>query len=129
MTCSILTWNVRGLGKAEKLRALCHVIISTRANVVFIQETKLESIKPCVKTRFQRCKLGELATAPSVGASGGLISVWDPKFFNVEDTIVLGRIVGLTGTIVHRNLKVGFLNIYAPNDISERIKEELSSNN
>ncbi|GMJ07595.1 hypothetical protein HRI_004428700 [Hibiscus trionum] len=120
MICSFLSWNVRVLGKVEKLRALCQVISSSRANVVFMQESNMERIKPWVKNRLHKCNLGEIATAPSTGASGGLISLWDPNCFKLEKKIVMDKMIGLIGIIVQRNLKVGLINIYALNDIREK---------
>ncbi|MBA0764642.1 hypothetical protein Gotri_013969 [Gossypium trilobum] len=40
----IVTWNVRGLGSSAKIDAVNRLVRMTRANVCFLQETKLEMV-------------------------------------------------------------------------------------
>ncbi|KAL4367022.1 hypothetical protein GQ457_05G027720 [Hibiscus cannabinus] len=72
------------LGKSEKLRAVSRIITSSKPTVVFIQESKLEVLKPRVKKRLVCGKLNEIVFAPSLGAAGGIMSLWDSESFCVE---------------------------------------------
>ena len=40
----ILSWNVRGLGKAEKRRMVRNLIFSQKVDLILIQETKWEHV-------------------------------------------------------------------------------------
>ena len=42
----IATWNVIGLGRSEKKRAVRRLISKRRCDMVFIQESKLEVVNP-----------------------------------------------------------------------------------
>ena len=88
--------------------------------MVFIQESKLEEVNPRV-WRFLTGHgqfSGEFVS--SVGAAGGLITLWNEKFFSFEQKIVANRFMRVVGIIGSRNLRCGFGNIYAPNDNTER---------
>ena len=88
--------------------------------MVFIQESKLEEVNPRV-WRFLTGHgqfSGEFVS--SVRAAGGLITLWNEKFFSLEQKIVANRFLLVVGIIGSRNLRCGFGNIYAPNDDTER---------
>ncbi|GMI84020.1 hypothetical protein HRI_002071300 [Hibiscus trionum] len=53
MNFSILSWNVRGQGSAEKVRAVTRVVAESKAMVVFIQESKLAEVKSWVAKRLK----------------------------------------------------------------------------
>ncbi|GMJ13957.1 hypothetical protein HRI_005064900 [Hibiscus trionum] len=128
MNCIFLSWNVRGLGKPEKQRAVNRVLVSSKVNIGMLQESKLETISPWVKRRLLSGNLKELASAPSLGASGGIITLWDPRCFTVEKCHVEERLIVVTGSLAKTKSKVGICNIYAPNDLGERRRffEQLS---
>ncbi|GMI96985.1 hypothetical protein HRI_003367800 [Hibiscus trionum] len=129
MNCVFCSWNVRGLGKAEKYRALGKLIGRSKANIVFIQESKVENLKPWVMARLQNLNLRVVAIAPSAGASGGLVSLWNPAVFKVESNIVGARWIILVGQLMVQKRKVALVNVYAPNNLREKRNffEELSS--
>ncbi|GMI63699.1 hypothetical protein HRI_000039200 [Hibiscus trionum] len=74
--CYFISWNVRGLGKMEKVRAVCRTIKSSKASVVFIQESKLSMVKHWVIEHLRKIMFVEVAIVPSEDASGRLISMW-----------------------------------------------------
>ena len=116
----IFSWNIRGLGRCEKKRVVRRVCSKEKLNLVFIQESKLQEVNSRTlrllsgKGSFQGEWVG------SIGAAGGLISLWDEIFFNVEGKIVNQRFILLEGVVLQRNFKCGFGNIYAPNDEREK---------
>ena len=61
---------------------------------------------------------GEFAS--SVGASGGLITLWEEDFFEVESKIISQRYILLVGVLKLLKLKCEFGNIYAPNYHGEK---------
>ncbi|KAL4279202.1 hypothetical protein GQ457_03G018040 [Hibiscus cannabinus] len=120
MNCSFLSWNVRGLRRPEKVRAVAKVLRKSNARVAFIQELKLEVLKLHVYKRWLGRNFGEVEVSISRGASGGLISLWGVNFFVLDRKVVLDRIIILVGQMKQFDLKCGLINVYAPNDPSER---------
>ncbi|GMI85575.1 hypothetical protein HRI_002226800 [Hibiscus trionum] len=128
MNAIILSWNLRGMGRPEKVRALINLLGEVRCNVCFIHETKLGAMKPCLANRLQGRRFGGLAWSPAEGASGGLVSLWDESFFVAETTVVNRRFIAVTGTLVSVSKQCCFINLYAPNEPGDRriIFEEIS---
>ncbi|GMI71790.1 hypothetical protein HRI_000848300 [Hibiscus trionum] len=120
MTCYFLSWNVRGLGKMEKVRGVSRTIKSSKARVTFLQEPKLSVVKPRMIERLRNRMFGEAAVIPSEGASCGLISMWDTNFFALEKKTELRKCLVLVGSLTQWKIKVGLINVYAPNIQSER---------
>lgn len=82
MKIKIISWNVRGLGSAEKKKALKSLIISEAVDLVLIQESKLknESVKELVERRF---KGFNFHSVEAEGSSGGLVVMWKTTLFSV----------------------------------------------
>ncbi|GMJ06844.1 hypothetical protein HRI_004353600 [Hibiscus trionum] len=116
-----VTWNLRGLGSRIKRAAVRRVIGKLKPGVVFIQESKKEAIDECFISQIcGRQFRFSFAFSPSVGAAGGLISVWDVSFFRLKHSIIHSKYIICVGTLLNDKLEVGLINIYAPNDGSER---------
>ena len=49
MSFKIILWNVRGLGRSEKRFAIKRMVRELKPGIVFIQESKLESISGVLK--------------------------------------------------------------------------------
>ncbi|GJY01444.1 RNA-directed DNA polymerase, eukaryota [Tanacetum coccineum] len=65
------------------------------------------------------------AYSGSVGASGGILTLWDTNTFSLESEIVGRNFVVVVGTWVEMQGKVGIMNVYAPQD--RHLKEALWS--
>ncbi|GMI66156.1 hypothetical protein HRI_000284900 [Hibiscus trionum] len=117
MNCFLLTWNVRGLSRPEKVRAVTSVLKSCGPKVVFLQESKLAHLRPQVVRRLKSAGFSDLVVSPSVGSSGGLILLWDDNWLKVRKTIINTRWVCLIGKIENLNSTCGFINLYAPNNL------------
>ncbi|KAL4308214.1 hypothetical protein GQ457_01G004750 [Hibiscus cannabinus] len=128
MNFSVLSWNVRGFGRKEKIKAARDLLAKVKPNVGFFQEMKLEQ----VNENFSRKLWGNLNRcvifSPAIRSAGGLISTWDPYFFNVSDRIINRRFIGLVGSLRDGNHSIGFVNVYGPSTDSEKKEffEELS---
>ncbi|KAL4348556.1 hypothetical protein GQ457_17G007420 [Hibiscus cannabinus] len=110
----------KGLGKNEKVRSVVKGIVSSRASIVFLQESKISIVNPVLERRLMCKRYRQIISSPSNGASGGLISIWDDDVFTIEKSIVHDRWILLIGTLIPFKLKIGLINIYAPNVASER---------
>ncbi|GMI79802.1 hypothetical protein HRI_001649500 [Hibiscus trionum] len=120
MYLGILSWNVRGLGRHEKVRAVRKTIWACKAGVILLQETKLDSQKVGVCKRLRGNRFGDYAFSPEIGSAGGLLSLWDASVFVEDNRIAQDRVIIILGTLVEAKLRIGVCNVYDPNDQSER---------
>ena len=73
----VLCWNVRGLNSEDRQRDVRAKIEESKCSIICLQETKVEhfdlrSIRAFFLRRFDR-----FAFSPSVGASGGILVIWN----------------------------------------------------
>ncbi|GMI67867.1 hypothetical protein HRI_000456000 [Hibiscus trionum] len=116
-----LSWNLRGLGRKLKRAAVKKVIGRLKPGAIFIQESKKEIVDTVLISQIcRRQSRYSFVFSPSAGASGGLISCWDDTFFSFKRSIIHSRYIVCIGTLLNLNLEVALVNIYAPNDCSER---------
>ncbi|XVE94527.1 hypothetical protein REPUB_Repub02eG0016400 [Reevesia pubescens] len=117
----MLTWNVRGLGKSVKRRAVKKLILNTKPLAILLQETKLQQVDDFIVRSLWGTSNISWEFSGSLGASGGLITLWDENFFRLESKFIAQRYILLVGTLIPLNLKCILGNIYAPNDDNERL--------
>jgi len=73
----MLSWNVRGLGGMEKRKEVKELVKEKYPFVLCLQETKMQSIYDFVCTSIWGPLNCDYSFSPSVGASGGLLTVWN----------------------------------------------------
>ncbi len=113
----ILSWNIRGLNGIHKQEVIRNMIRDQRPDVFLIQETKMK------KERMENIKFNNSMqgiASNSEGASGGLLLLFNDKYFNIvaeydEDNILFCRVQHL-----HTNDSWFLVNIYAPNNKRDR---------
>jgi hypothetical protein len=79
MVCEmrLLSWNVRGLCGLEKRKEVKELVREKYPFVFCLQETKMQSIDDFLCTSIWGPLNCDYSFSPSVGASGGLLTVWD----------------------------------------------------
>jgi exonuclease III len=80
----ILNWNLRGINSEKKWLALASKISESNFDIVCLQETKRESFDEQYLRNFCPKKLNKFEFVPSVGASRGIIIIWNGSLFNGE---------------------------------------------
>ncbi|XVF77459.1 hypothetical protein PTKIN_Ptkin14bG0045600 [Pterospermum kingtungense] len=108
-TLLVLKWWI-GTWDRGKQRAAKRLLRKGKFQMMFLQETKMNSVKP----RFLRWLVGSSYQGEFVefeGRSGGLMSRWDSDAFIVNNVIKSGRYILLIGTIKAMNLRCGFGNV------------------
>ncbi|OVA20976.1 hypothetical protein BVC80_8831g21 [Macleaya cordata] len=116
MNPKILTWNVRGLGSLERQAAVHKVIVDYKANLVVLQETKMEVISTeLIETVWGNVSLG-WEFIPSIGLFDGVLCLWDPKIFRVEDKKIGGVSISLLLRNIRDDFAWCFTGVYRPND-------------
>ncbi|KAL4313034.1 hypothetical protein GQ457_01G003880 [Hibiscus cannabinus] len=134
--CLCISWNIRGLGKFEKRTEVRKLIHSSKASIVFLQETKLRKMEPNIlKGICGRASNLRVIFSPSIDSAGGLISLWDPNFFNLEFSMIEQSFILMSGKFLANNFNCILINVYAPNDFQKRqmvfsaIKERVANKN
>jgi exonuclease III len=74
---SILSHNVRGINSSVKWNGIRCAIRESRCDVICLQETKKECFDAADLKKFCPNPFDSFAFAPSVGNSGGSITVWN----------------------------------------------------
>ena len=74
---SVLCWNVRGLNSDKRQRAVSQKIQESQCSVVCLQETKMQQIYHRTIRTFSPKKFDNFAFRPLVGASGGIVVIWN----------------------------------------------------
>jgi exonuclease III len=80
----ILNWNIRGINSENKWNALSSKIEEINCDIICIQETKREHFDGQYLKKFCHKKFNEFVFLPSVGASGGMIIIWNGTLFKGE---------------------------------------------
>jgi exonuclease III len=72
----ILIWNVRGLNSTARQDSVRSLVVSSRADIVCIQETKMTAISQRIKLSTLGSDFTGYITLPSIGANGGIFVAW-----------------------------------------------------
>jgi hypothetical protein len=78
----ILNWNTRGINSDKKWTALANKIEECNCEIICLQETKREQFDAQYLKNFCPKRFNKFAFLPSVGASGGMINIWNGSLFN-----------------------------------------------
>ena len=76
---SVLSWNVRGLGDADKCRVVRDLIQSLKLDIVCLQETKLRAVDERRARAFLPPNLSLFRCVDASGSRGGILTAWDPR--------------------------------------------------
>lgn len=92
-------------------------------SVLCIQETKLMACDGYVYSSLWGVSSYDYSYRPSVGALGGLLTVWDTTEVDVSSSCSQEYMLQNHGRVLRNNEEFNLINIYAPCDL--RAKEEL----
>lgn len=115
-----VSWNVRGLGGAEKRQEVRDALRKINPEVVLLQETKLGPHRLKVIETFAQNLNMNFDVIPANGSAGGLLSLWKPSVLTVENVIKVERFLGLRVRFSTGNCYGLIGNIYGPNSEEER---------
>ena len=77
MNLKILSWNVRGLNVVKKRLQIPNLLLTWRADIVCLQEIKLEWITRGIVQSIWGCPYVDWLYLGFEGASGGIVLKWD----------------------------------------------------
>ena len=116
-----LSWNARGLCKAEKRRGLKALIKVNKAKMVLVQETKKASLSRFFAQSIWVGSEFEFAGVDAIDSAGGLLCVWERNFFKLQNVKCSRHFILLSGKILP-DFDCVIVNIYAPNKVLKRKK-------
>ncbi|GJZ88370.1 RNA-directed DNA polymerase, eukaryota [Tanacetum coccineum] len=103
--------------KKDWVKELC---IKNKVNFLALQETKMENVDNfCIKNCWGNLFF-EFVCSPSVGNSGGILCVWDPRMFRKQNSTVSDYFVAIQGVWIPNAKKCLIISVYAPQEVSEK---------
>ena len=112
----VLCWNVRGLNSEKRQRDVRAKIEESNCSIVCLQETKYESFDLKSIRQFCPQRFDNFAFAPSHGASGGILVVWNSSFFTGCLIEIQRFAVVVSFTSVHNSEVWNLVSVYGPCD-------------
>ncbi|XP_058786229.1 uncharacterized protein LOC131660883 [Vicia villosa] len=112
------SFNIRGGGNALKRRRISSLVIKSKADIFFIQETKLTNMHDFVAKIFWNRKDIGFSYSNSLGRSGGLLTLWKEDMF---DVLLSFKGEGFLGVKVCKNNNFFYLiNVYSSCEIVKK---------
>ena len=112
----IVSWNVRGLNGLEKRKEVKELVQEKVPFVLCIQETKLQLINDFLCTSIWGPTCHDYSFSPSVGASRGLLTIWDTSEVEVWMSCRGDHFLMIHGRFITTNEEFYLFNVYAPCD-------------
>ena len=120
MSLNIVTWNVRGLNNRDKRLCLKNMIKDWRADIICLQETKLELITAQIVRSLWRCQFVDWMFLRSMGASGGILLMWDKRVVEkVKDAVGQFSVSCKFKNVADQKVWM-FTGVYGPNNDGDR---------
>ncbi len=120
MTAKILSWNVRGLHEGDKRLQIRNLLKDWSADLICFQETKLELVTRRLVRSLWSCHYVDWVFLGSVGASGGILIMWDKRVMEQVDEAIGHYSLSCKFRNVADRYEWAFTGVYGPNVDSER---------
>lgn len=111
---NVLCWNVRGVNSDKKWNAIRDRISDSHCDVICLQETKRESFDVAFVNKICPPCFDHFAILPSVGASGGAITIWKSSILNGVTIFQNEYAISVEFSSRHNDAQWMLTNIYAP---------------
>ncbi|KAK2396412.1 DNA-(apurinic or apyrimidinic site) endonuclease [Trifolium repens] len=112
----IVSWNIRGLGRVDKRNEVRKLVREKHPLVVCVQETKVQTCDDFLCTTVWGSSPSAFSFRPSVGASGGLLTIWDTTEVEMWSTLSRDHVLWDNGRIIKTGEEFWVANVYAPCD-------------
>jgi exonuclease III len=111
-----ISYNIRGLGSWEKRKEIQKLVKQHRPWILCVQETKLEVINEFLCVSLWGNQNFGFSYRPSVGASGGILTLWNKDEVDVRITRSMAHVIIIQGFMVKNGGEFALANVYAPCD-------------
>ncbi|CAK8544879.1 unnamed protein product [Lathyrus sativus] len=109
MNC--ITYNIRGGGTSTKRRRIRETINKGKTDICFIQETKRQNMTEEFVKSFWGVDRCEWSATPSIGQSGGLITIWRLDMMKHVSSLCGKGFLGIN--MVWKELNCHLTNVYS----------------
>ncbi|KAJ4848461.1 hypothetical protein Tsubulata_038083 [Turnera subulata] len=121
-----LGWEVsvpmaKGILLESKRDHLRSMILANSSSFVFLCETKASNVTEIWCRQIRSPQLLSFIVVDSVGASGGLICLWDEDIFQYSRSSVGRYWIVVAGLLCHEHLMVTFCCVYGPSELDLRV--------
>ena len=113
---TIVSWNVRGLGDADKCKLVKDSLLTARVDIACLQESKLRTITSAKPRSFLPPHLTDFHCAEAVGSRGGIITAWNARAFTASAYIARRHTLTSFFTSTSSDTVFAITNVYAPAD-------------
>ena len=120
MKLKLLSWNVRGANNPNKRNVIRNFIRSQRADLVCLQETKIQEVTPAVARSLGVGRLSEWRAVEAEGSAGGIMVYWDTRKLELVETEIGDFSVTCMFTNVGDGFRWAFTRVYGPVKRSKR---------
>ena len=116
----IVDWNLRGINSQLRWDEVRAKADESNCHIMCLQETKREHFDHHYIRNFCPRRINQFAYSPSVGNSGGIITLWNGNMF--DGTVIHSRKFQLTVKLICQLTARVFhvTNVYAPTAADER---------
>ncbi|XP_057438226.1 uncharacterized protein LOC130730278 [Lotus japonicus] len=115
-----VSWNVRGLGRAEKRKAIRLELDKLKPEVILLQETKLNEGREELLGGWIREKQLEACSILAVHAAGGLLTLWRKDKFRCDQVVRGDGFFLVVLSLINTEGVCVVCNVYGPHDSRER---------
>jgi exonuclease III len=128
MKHKIVSWNMRGLNEEKKWLRVRRLLSQWKVDIVCLQETKLEMVTHGIVQSLWRCPYVEWCYVASLGASGGILLMWDRRVVSKVDVCQGSSVAACSFRNVDDGMEWAFAGVYDPNRDAHRrqLWEELA---
>ncbi|CAJ2642357.1 unnamed protein product [Trifolium pratense] len=119
----IISWNIRGLGGPEKKKDVRQMVGDMKPFILCIQETKLQNIDEFLCKTLWGSSTHGFSYHSSLGASGGILTMWDSSEVEVWSTESREHVLWCHGRFLRTGDEFHVANVSAPCD--DRAKQGL----
>ncbi|GKV15204.1 hypothetical protein SLEP1_g26006 [Rubroshorea leprosula] len=106
----------RGLGGTLKKKEVRRMVSVEKPNFMFLQETKLEKVDVGVCRQLWNSDEFDWVAKGSSGASGGLLCIWDRRYFVKREEFSGDGFVGISGEWSANKQLYFLINVYGPKE-------------
>ena len=113
---NVLCWNVRGLNSDARQRDIRAKIEESHCSIICLQETKCEQFDIRKIRSFCPRRFDQFAFSPSMGASGGILVIWNSSVFEGELVESQRFSIVVSFKSVHNSERRTLVSVYGPCD-------------
>ncbi|GAU50621.1 hypothetical protein TSUD_410220 [Trifolium subterraneum] len=113
---SIISWNIRGLGGLEEQKEVRKLVGDLSPVILCLQETNLQTCDDFLCSTLWGNSPHSFSFRPSIGASGGLLIIWDTSEVEVWSTESREHVMWCHGRFTKYGEEFYVVNVYASCD-------------